>query len=166
MTNGDVVELRGHGQAVEAPIWITPGQADDSLTLHLGYGRRRAGHVGTGRGFNAYRLSTSENPWIGSAAVQKTGKTYQLVSTQHHHIMGKEGEEREEESVAALQRKLVRGATLEEFRQDPTLGREEGEESGPSIYPAYSYNGNAWGMSIDLNSCIGCNACIVFRKVK
>jgi molybdopterin-containing oxidoreductase family iron-sulfur binding subunit len=75
--------------------------------------------------------------------------------------MGKEGEEREEESVAALQRKLVRGATLEEFRQDPTLGREEGEESGPSIYPAYSYNGNAWGMSIDLNSCIGCNACVV-----
>ena len=49
--------------------------------------------------------------------------------------MGKEGEEREEESVAALQRKLVRGATLEEFRKNPEMIREEGEENGPSIYP-------------------------------
>jgi molybdopterin-containing oxidoreductase family iron-sulfur binding subunit len=161
VTNGEVVKLSGHGQMVEAPIWITPGHADDSFTLHLGYGRRRAGHVGTGRGFNAYLLSRTESTWIGNAEVQKTGKTYQLVTTQHHHIMGKEGEEREEESVAALQRKLVRGATLEEFRQDPTLGREEDEENGPSIYPAYPYTGNSWGMSIDLNSCIGCNACVV-----
>ncbi len=158
--NGDVVKLSSNGQSVEAPIWITPGQADDSLTLHLGYGRRRAGHVGTGIGFNAYLLSTTGNPWISSAAVEKTGKTYQLVTTQHHHIMGKEGEEREEESVAALQRKLVRGATLEEFRKDPALG-EENEENGPSMYPPFPYKGNSWGMSIDLNSCIGCNACIV-----
>jgi molybdopterin-containing oxidoreductase family iron-sulfur binding subunit len=161
VTNGDVVKLSANGQTVEAPIWITPGHADDSLTLHLGYGRRRAGHVGNGKGFNAYLFSTTENPWIGSATVEKTGKTYQLVTTQHHHIMGKEGEEREEESVAALQRKLVRGATLEEFRKDPGMLREEGEENGPSIYPAYPYTGNSWGMSIDLNSCIGCNACVV-----
>jgi molybdopterin-containing oxidoreductase family iron-sulfur binding subunit len=160
VTSGDVVKLSAHGQGVEAPIWITPGHANDSLTLHLGYGRRRAGHVGTGVGFNAYLLSTTENPWIGSATVEKTGKTYQLVTTQHHHIMGKEGEEREEESVAALQRKLVRGATLEEFRKDPSLG-EENEENGPSMYPPYPYKGNSWGMSIDLNSCIGCNACVV-----
>ncbi|MGO8815778.1 MAG: TAT-variant-translocated molybdopterin oxidoreductase [Terriglobia bacterium] len=161
VNNGDVVKLSGNGQAVEAPIWITPGQADDSLTLHLGYGRQRAGHVGNGRGFNAYLLSTAENPWISSATLEKTGKTYQLVTTQHHHIMGKEGEEREEESVAALQRKLVRSATLEEFHKNPEMIHEEGEENGPSIYPGYAYNGNAWGMSIDLNSCIGCNACVV-----
>jgi molybdopterin-containing oxidoreductase family iron-sulfur binding subunit len=182
--NGDVVKVSAHGQSVEAPIWITPGHANDSMTMHLGYGRKRAGHVGTGLGFNAYLLSTTDSPWIRGATMQKsgtvsiyvgstkgspeyrgsiekTGKTYQLVTTQHHHIMGKEGEEREEESVAALQRKLVRGATLEEFRKDPTLGREEGEENGPSIYPPYPYTGNAWGMSIDLNSCIGCNACVV-----
>jgi MoCo/4Fe-4S cofactor protein with predicted Tat translocation signal len=161
VNNGDVVKLSGNGQALEAPIWITPGHADDSLTLHLGYGRQRAGHVGNGRGFNAYLLSTTENPWLGTATVEKTGKTYQLVTTQHHHIMGKEGEEREEESVAALQRKLVRSATLEEFRKNPEMIHEEGEENGPSIYPGYAYNGNAWGMSIDLNSCIGCNACVV-----
>jgi Fe-S-cluster-containing dehydrogenase component len=161
VTKGEVVKLRSRGQAVEAPIWITPGHADDSMTLHLGFGRRRAGHVGTGVGFNAYLLSTAENPWTGSAEVQKTGKNYSLVTTQHHHIMGKEGQEREEESVAALQRKLVRGGTLEEFRKDPSLGRDEDERNGPSIYPGYQYTGNAWGMAIDMNSCIGCNACVV-----
>jgi molybdopterin-containing oxidoreductase family iron-sulfur binding subunit len=161
VTNGDVVKLSREGHSVEAPIWITPGHANDSITLHLGYGRKRAGHVGTGLGFNAYQLSTASGAWCSLATVEKTGKTYQLVTTQHHHIMGKEGEEREEESVAALQRKLVRGATLEEFRKDPNIIREEGEENGPSIYPGYEYNGNAWGMAIDLNSCIGCNACIV-----
>ena len=145
VTNGNVVKLSGHGQTVEAPIWVTPGHADDSLTLHLGYGRRRAGHVGTGKGFNAYLLMSADDSWMGFATVEKTGKNYQLVTTQHHHIMGKEGEEREEESVAALQRKLVRGATLEEFRQDPNLGRGEDEENGPSIYPGYAYNGNACG---------------------
>jgi Fe-S-cluster-containing dehydrogenase component len=162
VTNSDVVHLGGYGAGVDAAVWITPGQADDSLTLHLGYGRRRAGNVGNGKGFNAYLLSTTENPCIGTADVRKTGLTYGLVTTQHHHIMGKEGEEREEESVAALQRKLVRGATLEEFRSNPEVIREQGEEkNGPSIYPPYPYNGNSWGMTIDLNSCIGCNACIV-----
>ncbi len=161
VTNTDVVKLSANGQSVEAPIWIVPGQADDSLTLHLGYGRRRAGNVGTGIGFNAYLLATAENPRIGSAVVEKTGKTYPLSVTQHHHIMGKEGENREEESVAALQRKLVRGATLEEYRNDPEVTHEEEDGRSDSIYPAYPYTGNAWGMSIDLNSCIGCNACVV-----
>jgi molybdopterin-containing oxidoreductase family iron-sulfur binding subunit len=160
VTNGDVVKLTAHGQVVEAPIWITPGHANDSVTLHLGYGRTRAGHVGTKIGFNAYLLATTDGIWIASATVEKTGKTYPLSTTQHHHIMGKEGEEREEESVAALQRKLVRGGTLEEFRKDPSLG-EENEENGPSMYPRFKYEGNSWGMSIDLNSCIGCNACVV-----
>jgi molybdopterin-containing oxidoreductase family iron-sulfur binding subunit len=93
--------------------------------------------------------------------LQKTGGRYQLVTTQHHHIMGKEGEAIEEESVAALQRKLVRGATLEEFRKDPEFAHEEDDEHAPSIYPGFKYEGNAWGMAIDLNSCIGCNACVV-----
>jgi molybdopterin-containing oxidoreductase family iron-sulfur binding subunit len=162
VSNRDVVKVSVQGKGVEAPVWITPGQADDSITLHLGYGRGRAGHVGTGRGFNAYLLATTENVWMGDATVEKTSKTYPLVTTQHHHLMGKEGEEREEESVASLQRKLVRVATLDDFRKHPDMIRAEGEEiSGPTLYPGYSYEGNAWGMSIDLNSCMGCNACVV-----
>ena len=158
VSNGDMVKLSGPGQGVEAAVWITPGHANDSITLHLGYGRRRAGNIGTGVGFNAYRLVTTDHSRISSVNVQKTGNTYQLVTTQHHHIMGKEGEQREEETVIAMQRKLLRAATLEEFRHDPDFAREEG---GASIYPSYPYTGNAWGMSIDLNSCIGCNSCII-----
>ena len=162
VTNGDVVKLHDSGREVTAPVWITPGNPDDSITLHLGYGRWHIGHVGGGVGFDAYRLRTAARPWITSATVQKTGETHQLVTTQHHHIMGKEGKQIEEESVAALQRKLVRAATLEEFRRDPNFAQEKDRELvGPSMYPGYPYQGNAWGMSIDLNSCTGCNACIV-----
>ena len=161
VSNGDVVKLSGSGQGVEAAAWIMPGHADNSITLHLGYGRRRAGHVGNGRGFNAYPLTTTESPWMSAVQVGKTGRTYQLVTTQHHHIMGKEGEEREEESVAAMHRKIVRGATLEEFRKNPEFAPEEVEEKGPSIYPGFAYNENKWAMSIDLSSCTGCNACVI-----
>jgi len=63
--------------------------------------------------------------------------------------------------VAARQRSLVRVATLEKFRQEPDFAREEGGEKAPSLYPGYKYDGIAWGMAIDLNSCIGCNACVV-----
>jgi molybdopterin-containing oxidoreductase family iron-sulfur binding subunit len=160
-TNGDVVKLHNSEAAVEAPVWITPGHADNSITLHLGYGRRRTGHVGSSVGSNAYLLVTSEQPWITSVNVQKTGATHRLVTTQHHHIMGKEGEQVEEETVAARQRRLVRAATLEEFRKDPDFAKEEGDENAPSMYPGFKYDGNAWGMSIDLNSCTGCNACVI-----
>src|SRR5262249_38483622 len=147
-------------------VWIMPGQANDSLTVHLGYGRWRAGSVGGNAdrqwGFNAYLLSTTEHPRVGSVEVKKTDRRYRLGTTQAHHIMGKEGEQREEESVTAMQRKLVRAATLDEFRANPEMIREQGEEeSGPTIYPAFPYVENSWGMSIDLNSCIGCNACVV-----
>jgi len=161
VTNGDVVKLRGQTGEVEAAVWITPGHADDSVTLHLGYGRRRAGHVGTGAGFNAYKLFGTGAHWFGSVEAQKTGQRHQLVSTQHHHIMGKEGQEIEEESVAARQRSLMRVATLEEFRRDPDFAREEVDEKAGSLYPGFKYEGNSWGMAIDLNSCIGCNACVV-----
>jgi molybdopterin-containing oxidoreductase family iron-sulfur binding subunit len=160
VTNGEVVKLTSGSQSVEAPVWMVPGHADDSITLHLGYGRARAGNVGTNVGFNAYLLLTSDHAHFGSALVEKTGKTFPLSTTQHHHIMGQEGEGREEESVAALQRKIVRGATLEEYLNDPDVIRE-GDEDGPSIYKPYEYDGNSWGMSIDLNSCIGCNACVI-----
>ncbi len=57
LANGDIVKLKFHGREVRAPIWILPGQADDCFTIHLGYGRTRAGRVGNGVGFNAYALA-------------------------------------------------------------------------------------------------------------
>jgi molybdopterin-containing oxidoreductase family iron-sulfur binding subunit len=146
----DVVELRLGGRSVRAPVWILPGQADESVTLHLGYGRRRAGNAGTGAGFDAYALRTSPAMWMGTGLeVRKTGARYPLARTQHHHAM--EG------------RHLVRAGTLEEFRKEPRFAQHMEHEppTGLTLYPQYPYQGYAWGMTIDLNACTGCSACVV-----
>jgi MoCo/4Fe-4S cofactor protein with predicted Tat translocation signal len=148
--NEDVVELRHQGRAVRAPVWIMPGHADDVVTVSLGYGRWRAGRVGTGMGFNAYALQTSAAPWGGSGLeIRKTGERYPLASTQRHHRM--EG------------RDLLRVSTLAEYLANPSVAQKHGYESPPfpSLYPAYKYDNYAWGMAIDLNVCIGCNACVI-----
>jgi molybdopterin-containing oxidoreductase family iron-sulfur binding subunit len=147
--HGDVIEVRLQNRAVRAPIYILPGQADDTLTLDLGYGRTRAGQVGSNIGCNAYHLRTSELLWSGAGVeVRRTGERYPLAVTQlHHSIQGRD---------------LVRAGTLEQFRKDPKLaqhGSHKGE--APSLYPEHEYSGHAWGMAIDLNSCVGCNACVV-----
>jgi molybdopterin-containing oxidoreductase family iron-sulfur binding subunit len=163
--NGDVVRLRLRSREIQAPVWIVPGHADDSVTVHLGYGRRRAGKVGSGIGFNAYAIRSSSAPWFGSGLeIAKTGDAYPLVTTQHHHIItGEHQKQEEEESVAAARRDLVRVASLEEFRKNPDFAKDPEEQTtrAQSLYPGYKYEGYAWGMAIDLNSCIGCNACVV-----
>jgi MoCo/4Fe-4S cofactor protein with predicted Tat translocation signal len=146
----DVVELRYQGASVRAPIWVMPGHADDSVTVHLGYGRTRTGRVGTGTGFNPYPLRTSAEPWFGHGLeIRKTGERYKLVSTQHQSSMENRG--------------LVRVATIGQYQQNPYFVREFQEPPPPglTIYPGYQYNGYAWGMAIDLNACIGCGACVV-----
>ena len=145
-----VVELVYRGRRIKAPIWIVPGQAPDSITVHLGYGRTRAGQVATGTGFNAYALRTSRA--LGSdygVDVRPTGERYLLATTQDQQTM--EG------------RALVRSATLEEFRQKPDFAHERVERPARSmtLYPEHPYPGYAWGMAIDLNACIGCSACVV-----
>jgi molybdopterin-containing oxidoreductase family iron-sulfur binding subunit len=165
----DVVELRYKGRSIRAPIWIMPGHADGCVTAHLGYGRWRAGEVGDQVGFNAYALRTSDAPWNGSGLeARRVGESYPIACTQFHSNM--EG------------RAIVRSATLAEFERNPNFAREvepsamaneaDGEaqkhsarqsrvESLPSFYPEYQYDGYAWGMAIDLNSCTGCNACVI-----
>ena len=162
--NEDVIELRHQGRSVRAPVWIMPGHADDSITVHLGYGRKRAGSIGSGIGFNAYALRTSDRPWSGyGLEISKTGERYHLVTTQVHHAIRQDGREVEEESAAEQERDLVRVAALEEFRKNPNFARDPAEEKSPglTLYPNYAYGGYAWGMSIDLNCCTGCNACVV-----
>ncbi len=163
--NGDVVKLRFEGREVQAPVWIAPGHANDSVTVHLGYGRRRAGKVGSGIGFNAYAIRSSGAQGFGSGLQsEKTGDTYSLATTQHHHIItGENGKKAEEESVAAARRDLVRVGTIEEFRKDPDFAKDPEEETthAPSLYPGFKDEGYSWGMAIDLNSCTGCNACVV-----
>jgi MoCo/4Fe-4S cofactor protein with predicted Tat translocation signal len=150
LSNGDMIELRSHERKLRAPVWIMPGQAPRSVTLHLGYGRTRAGRVGDGQGFNAYALRTSEEPWqTNDLQIVPTGERYELATTQHHFNM--EG------------RDLVREGTLAEYLHDAhfaTAHDQYGEEP-PSLYADYPKGEYAWGMSIDLNACIGCKACTI-----
>ncbi|HEV8723450.1 MAG TPA: TAT-variant-translocated molybdopterin oxidoreductase [Candidatus Binatia bacterium] len=145
----DVIELRYEGRTLQAPAWIVPGHADECITVHLGYGRTRAGKVGNGTGFNAYAIRTANAPCYGAGLkIRKIGTQYPLACTQFHHSM--EG------------RDLVRAATIEEYRKNPNFVQgEHHHESEGSLYPGYKYEGYAWGMAIDVNACIGCNACVV-----
>jgi MoCo/4Fe-4S cofactor protein with predicted Tat translocation signal len=161
---GDYVKLQLAGRETKAGVVIVPGHAEDSITLHLGYGRRRSGHVGTGPGFNANFVRTSATPCIATGLkVEKTGDKYYFAVTQHQYIIDQEGHPVEKESVEEARRDLVRIATLDEFRKNPDFAKDPREEAtkGLSLYPGYQYEGYAWGMAVDLNKCVGCNACVI-----
>jgi molybdopterin-containing oxidoreductase family iron-sulfur binding subunit len=151
----DVVELELNGKKVQGPVWIQAGHPDNSVTITLGYGRTRAGRVGTAQGFDAYALRTSVAPWIASGVkITKTGATYKLASTQGMQSM---------DTPDGGHRPLVRETTLEEYRKDPTFAKEEEVPKDLTLYEPYPYDKEdyAWGMSIDLNSCVGCNNCMI-----
>ncbi|HWG31224.1 MAG TPA: TAT-variant-translocated molybdopterin oxidoreductase [Steroidobacteraceae bacterium] len=150
LSNGELVELRLQGRSLRGPVWITPGQAARSVTIHLGYGRRRSGQVGTGQGFDAYALRSSSGPWR-SAGLQilATGERYELAGTQQHFQM--EG------------RDVLRVGTLADFQTNPRFAtaHDRYPDKPPSLYPDYPPGEYAWGLSIDLNACIGCKACTI-----
>jgi MoCo/4Fe-4S cofactor protein with predicted Tat translocation signal len=145
----DVVKLDLDGRSVEAPAWVLPGLPDHTVLVYLGYGRQHAGHVGDGVGYDAYALQRSGAPWFASGLrVEKTGGTHTIASVQHFQLM--EG------------RHLVRAATLEQYGRQPEFARKEVETPAHdlTLYPDYKYEGYKWGMSIDLNACTGCSACV------
>jgi molybdopterin-containing oxidoreductase family iron-sulfur binding subunit len=151
----DVVELELNGKKVAGPVWIQAGHPDNSVTITLGYGRTRAGRVGTAQGFNAYALRTTAAPWIATGVtIKKTGATYKLASTQGMQSM---------DTPDGGHRPLVREATLEEYRKEPKFAQEEEVPKDVTLYEPYPYDKEdyAWGMSIDLNSCVGCNNCMM-----
>ena len=153
----DMVELELNGKKVTGPVWVLVGHPDNSVTVTLGYGRKRAGRVGTAQGFDTYPLRTSAAPWFATGLqIRKTGEKYVLASTQGYQWM---------DTPNGDHRPLVRETALEEYRKDPNFAKEQGEEPGPglTLYKPYPYKEEAyaWGMAIDLNSCVGCNNCMV-----
>jgi MoCo/4Fe-4S cofactor protein with predicted Tat translocation signal len=151
----DVVELELNGKKIKGPVWIQAGHVDKSITIFLGYGRTRAGRVGTAQGFDAYALRTTAAPWIATGVqIRKTGDTFKLASTQGYQSM---------DTPNGAHRPSVRETTLEEYRKEPNFAQEEEPASGLTLYTPYPYDKEdyAWGMAIDLNSCVGCNNCML-----
>jgi molybdopterin-containing oxidoreductase family iron-sulfur binding subunit len=143
--NEDVIEIATAHAKLKAPVFVLPGQAADCVTLPLGFGRRHGG-LGVGVGFDAYRLRGAADPWSATAAsITKTGERMQLASVQGH------------DRVAG--RDLIREGELAEYDVNPEQFKQK--EAKTSLYPPVAYPDRAWAMAIDLNSCIGCQACVV-----
>jgi MoCo/4Fe-4S cofactor protein with predicted Tat translocation signal len=149
----EVVELRYRGRTVSGAAFAVPGHPDDSVTVHLGYGRTRGGSLGTGAGFNANAIRTADAPSFGSGLeIVRSGGTYPLACTQYHHLTEGRG--------------VVRAVTRDEFVTDPeSVHRVPGMEATPprtfTLYPNHEYEGYKWGMAVDVNACVGCSACVV-----
>ncbi len=153
--NGDVLEIEADGRRLEAPAWITPGQAEHSLTVTLGYGRRAPEMLSYGLGYDAYALRRHETPWrVDGATMRRTGHRVAVACTQDHASM--------------------EGHDFVRMQHPGERQRDGGSERPPTLYAAASAtpgddrggghkdgDGRAWGMVIDLDSCIGCNACVV-----
>jgi Fe-S-cluster-containing dehydrogenase component len=153
LETGDVVDLTFRDRTIQAPVWVQPGQAENSVTLPLGYGREIVGRVGRNVGFNAYALRTTDALWFGDGlAIRKTGARHWFVSTQQHHdLHGPRG--------------ILHDGTFEEFISNPHFAHEKEEHPSldetlynPEEYPYKAYK---WGMVVDLNVCIGCHACTI-----
>ncbi len=140
---------------------IVPGHAENSVTIPLGYGRKHTGPVGEEAGFNGYLLRTSSNPHfiiadgkaIAKVEVTKVAGSYALSTTQEHFSIEGRG--------------LVREATLDHYREDEEFVKKlGGDDELPKQLPTlYSHpkldSPQQWGMTVDLNTCTGCSACVM-----
>jgi molybdopterin-containing oxidoreductase family iron-sulfur binding subunit len=140
LASGDVIDISVEGRGLRAPVWVLPGHAPGAITLSLGYGRQRAGRIGNGIGFNAYAIRSSAQPWNAMGEIKRTGERMKLVTTQQHH---------------SLQGRDIVRVTA------PKQEKPSDEIALPSLYPNWNYPDYAWGMAIDLDACIGCNACVI-----
>jgi Fe-S-cluster-containing dehydrogenase component len=145
----DVIQVELGGRSIEAAVLIVAGHADDSITLPLGHGRQMAGN-GSKTGFNAYMLRSSASPWFTfGATVRKTGRRYPLATTQRHHELNG--------------RNVALHATIAEYEANPHFAAEKihTPAKDETLYPAFASEDYAWGMSVDMSACIGCNACVI-----
>jgi MoCo/4Fe-4S cofactor protein with predicted Tat translocation signal len=149
--SGDMVLVELNGNSMKLPVWIQAGHPDNSVTVFLGYGRQRAGRSGTGAGFDVYPLRYSATPWFTTGVkISKAEGTHILATTQGYQTM----------DVGDEERPIILTKTLEEYKKEANFGEESPTES---MYPPYDYKSQpySWGMAIDLNSCVGCNNCII-----
>jgi len=151
--NSDLVTVDFQGAEIQKPVpmWITPGHPDGVVTLFMGYGRTKAGKIGTGLGYSVFDVRRSDAMDYGTGRISKRGEQASIASSQIHFNM--EG------------RDLLRVWTLDNIEEERKRGEQENFYD-KSMYPyevhQEVYNKNhKWGMSIDINSCVGCNACVM-----
>ncbi len=144
LENGAEVRLMADTAAITGPVWIMPGQEEDTITVTLGYGRELKDSIAAGLGYDTYTLRRSTGLWhIPGVTIEPTGNTLQVATTQLHQAI--DGFD------------FIR--TVETGELDPQY-RASRKLKPPSLYPDRPMSDPSWGMSIDLDLCIGCNACV------
>lgn len=159
-----VVNVTVNGHTIELPIVPQPGQAPGTIGIAVGYGRDKAGKLSTQTGSvvgkNAFPFVQVENGTLIYAAlnvkIENANKTTEIAGTQvHHTLMGRE---------------IVKETNLENYKKDPKSGNADemlvthsGVKKAVTIdlWDEHEKLGHRWGMTIDLNSCIGCGSCVV-----
>lgn len=151
LADGDFIRI---APEVELPVVVQPGQAQQTLSVALGYGRKRSGKVAEGVGINAFRFTTLKNGYRQySSAIElpeKTQSTIAMALTQTHHDM--EG------------RAIVRESVLPDWQKDPSSGNElhkYHEKHKTTLYPEVAFEAHHWALAVDLNRCTGCSNCVI-----
>jgi len=167
VVDGDVLTIALNGRTIDLPCVIVPGQADGSVKLAIGYGRTHAGRVGgkvgtdvASVGANVNTLRSSAAPFVsgGLSVSSNHGPGKQLAMVQEVYStdqIGKDG-------MAERLPELIREAPIEKLREEPDFAKHlvhQPHKLNLWVDPV-SYEGHKWGMTIDLNKCTGCSACI------
>lgn len=151
VSTGGLILLNG----IQLPVYIQPGQADDTISVALGYGHTKFGKVSKGIGVNAYKLVSYSNNnrhlcKITGVDIKIIEGEYPLAISQKHGSL--EG------------RPIVRETILSRYKESPDAGNElhaEFEEKHVTLYKENQFNGHHWGMGVDLNKCVGCSTCVI-----
>lgn len=148
LENGDVVRVTAAGRHVEGPVYVMPGQAANTVCVQMGYGRFGSSRLSRNMGYNAFLLQDAVSPFLlRGASIQKTGKTYELASTQT--MQGMAG------------RDPVRHIAWRAGVEPEAPKEEEAPSPDMTLYPQYPYTGYRWAMTIDTSACNGCSACVI-----
>ena len=161
LKNKELAEFSVNGQKVTLPIWVMPGQAHNSISVTLGFGRTSKGRISKNVGFNVSRLKNLDSYLSSDVSISGTGRSYVIACTQDHHGMG--DEKLVTDQIQKRLPMIVRESTLDEYRSNPEFVNEVVEQPElSSLWKEKDYSdGYQWGMSIDLNVCTGCNACAI-----
>ncbi|MEE8342134.1 MAG: TAT-variant-translocated molybdopterin oxidoreductase [Candidatus Neomarinimicrobiota bacterium] len=158
--NEDLVKISNADDFVLLPVWILPGQADNSISVELGYGRSKVGRIGNLVGQNTYKMmNSSGNYLVKNISISKGGATYSLACTQDSH--GMNDDKLADDAIQERLPMLIREANLDEYRHHPEFAKHAVHHPPlKSLWEEFDYNESPqWGMTIDLNVCTGCNAC-------
>jgi MoCo/4Fe-4S cofactor protein with predicted Tat translocation signal len=170
LTTGDMIRLTTAHASLDVAAYVLPGQPLGVIGVTLGYGRTAAGHIGNGLGFQTYALRTSHTPYFATGMqVSKTGDSYILGLTQNHHLIDAIGQEGRDKRIgpkgkSSIVFNIIHESSFVEFKDNPhSAHTDEVGRIGLQLFqpPMKFADTHAWGMSIDLNTCIGCHACAV-----